>query len=79
MSWPLPCFSLNSEDGKAWLEEYLGPNSKLLDIGGGIMLNSSYIIFEEKVYLTYGIAEVGGPAKIFSNEKDKGGKTGFKG
>lgn len=79
MSWPLPYFSLNSEAGKAWLEEYVGPNSKPLDIGDGIKINSSFVIYEDKVYLTYGNTEVGGPALIFSNEQHEGGKTSLKG
>ena len=78
MSWPLPYFNLNSEAGKAWLEEYLGTDSKALDIGDGIKINSSFVIFEDKVYLTYGNTEVGGPALKFSNEQDKGGKISLK-
>lgn len=79
MSWPLPCFSLSSEAGKDWLEEYLGPNAKPLDIGDGVKLNSSFVIFEDMVHLTYGNAEVGGPAQKFLNEQDKGGKACLKG
>lgn len=79
MSWPLPCFSLNSEAGKVWLEEYLGPNSKSLDIGDGIKINSSFVMFEDMVYLTYENPEIGGPAQKFSNEQDKGGKASIKG
>lgn len=75
MSWPLPCFSLSSEAGKDWLEEYLSPNVKTLEIGDGIKLNSSFVFYEDIVYLTYGYAEVDGPAQKFSNEQHKGGKT----
>lgn len=62
MNWPLPCFKINSDAGKTWLEEYLGPSSKSVDIGDGIKINSSYIIFEDKVYITYGNSDSDGPA-----------------
>lgn len=61
MSWPLPCFNINSDAGKAWLEEYLGPDSKLTEIGEDIKINASVVVFEDKVYLTYGNTESGGP------------------
>lgn len=53
MIWPLPSFTLSFE-GISWLEEYLGPVSKIPDIGGNIIMNSQAIIFEEKAYLTFG-------------------------
>lgn len=53
MSWPLPSFTLSS-NMFSWLEEYLGPVSKISNIGGNIRMNSQAIIIEEKVYLTFG-------------------------
>lgn len=70
MNWPLPCFNINSDAGKTWLEEYLGLSSKTVDIGDDIKINSSFIIFEDKVYLTYGDPDSDGPAHKTSNGKN---------
>lgn len=70
MNWPLPCFNINSEAGKTWLEEFLGPNSKSVDIGDGIKINSSYVIFDDIAYLTYGDSDSHGPAHKTSNGKN---------
>ena len=64
MSWPLPSFPLNS-NGISWLEEFLGPVSKVPDIGEDLRMNSQAIIFDGKAYLTFGplsAASAGGPA-----------------
>lgn len=54
MSWPLPCISINSDSGKSWLEEFLGPEPKFNQIGDNIKANSSAIICGDKLFLTYG-------------------------
>lgn len=64
MSWPLPSFLLNS-DGNSWLEDYIGPPSKIPDIGGNVRMNSQVIICDGKAYLSFGplsSSGAGGPA-----------------
>lgn len=69
MSWPLPSFSVNSDSGKAWLDEYIGTDSKLMDIGDGAKLNPYIVSFEDKIYLTIG-ADVIGPVQKHHDGKD---------
>ena len=53
MSWPLPCICINSESGKAWLDEFLGVAPKFIEIDKTIKANSISIIFEGRMYLTH--------------------------
>lgn len=62
MNWPLPSFSASSDLGKLWLEEYIGHDSKFLDIGENIRLNPYIVTFENKTYLTIGASDIIGPA-----------------
>lgn len=64
MNWPIPSITL-SPNAMSWLEEYIGPVSKIPDIGGNARMNSQAIIVGDKAYLTFGALSVSnycGPA-----------------
>ena len=79
MSWPLPSFSMNSDSAKIWLEEYIGTDPKLTDIGDGFKVSSHVVSFEDKIYLTIGASDVLGPVQKQDNGKDKRGQISSKG
>ena len=56
MVWPLPCILMNSENSNSWIEEYLGEDLKLIDIGQNIKMNSYSAFMEEKIFLTFGVS-----------------------
>lgn len=62
-------FTLNFEESN-WLEEFLGSSSKIPEIGETIRMNDQVIIFDNKVYLTFGpltISNFDDPASNFNN------------
>lgn len=54
MNWPLPYISLNSNMGVTWLTEFLGKDSKFVELSEGIKINGNAVAFEDKLYLTFG-------------------------
>ena len=68
MDWPLPSFSVENEDAKSWMKEYLGEFEFYDQTEDQIPRNNYYLIADKTVYLTYGPFDSTGPA-IAINEK----------
>jgi hypothetical protein len=54
MSWPLPCVSLKSDNGQMWISEYLGDESRTVNMDGNINLNQFAVFLDNEAYLTFG-------------------------